>query len=124
MPDFFFNISLGTMSLLKRGAVYLFLVFLMLLALIDIPWVTTGEIRQGFLVAGLYFWSIYRPTLLPYIVVFLFGITLDFLSGGLLGLNTICFIVLVMIVRSQNRFLLGQSWQMIWAGFMVAIIAI
>lgn len=124
MSDFFYNISLGTMNLLKRGAVYAFLVFLMLLSLIDLPWITTGEIRQGLLVSGLYFWSIYRPTLLPYSVVFAFGITLDLITGGLLGLNTICFITLVMIVRHQSRFLLGQSWQMIWAGFMVAIISI
>ncbi|HNQ91434.1 MAG TPA: rod shape-determining protein MreD [Alphaproteobacteria bacterium] len=122
--DFFFNLSLGTIQLLKSAVVYLGLLFFLLLSLVDIPMISSGEIRQGFLLIGMYFWTIYRPHILPYPVVFMMGLLLDILSGGLIGLNALCFMVLTMIVRSQRRFLLGQSWQMVWAGFFVAVIVV
>lgn len=122
--DFLFNLSLGAMQLLKAASVYLGLVLFLLLSLVDIPVISSGEIRQGFLLIGMYFWTIYRPHILPYPVVFMTGLFLDILSGGLIGLNAFCFMVLTIVVRGQRRFLLGQSWQMVWAGFFVAVIVI
>ena len=122
--DFMFNLSLGLRHLLKLSLIYLGLVFFLLLSLVEIPITASGEIRQGFLLIGLYFWTIYRPHLLPYPLVFLTGLFLDILSGGLIGLNAFSFMVLAIIVRGQRRFLLGQSWQMVWAGFCVAVLVI
>jgi len=124
MPDFLFNLSLGAMQFLKSALVYGGLILFLLLSLVDIPLIESGEIRQGFLIIGLYFWLIYRPQLLPYPVVFGTGFLLDLLSGGLMGLNAFCFMVLALIIRSQRRFLLGQSWQMVWAGFFGAVFVI
>lgn len=124
MPDFLFNISLGAIQVLKSAMVYLGLLLFMLLSLVDIPLIATGEVRQGILLIGLYFWTIYRPYLIPAPVIFMMGLFLDLLSGGPIGLNAFSFMLLSMIVRSQRRFLLGQSWQMVWAGFFLAVAAI
>ncbi|MDD3021133.1 MAG: rod shape-determining protein MreD [Alphaproteobacteria bacterium] len=121
MPGLFYGLSLTLMQASKFGLVYLMLIVLMFLSMIDIPMFQAGEIRQGFLLIGLYFWTIYRPHLLPYPVIFLLGIFTDLLSGALLGLHAFCFMVLAIIIRGQRRYLLGQSWQMVWAGFFVAV---
>ena len=107
--SFLNSISLTLMKASKYAAVYVFLLCLLLLSLINIPSLQSGEIRQGFFLIGLYFWTIYRPNLLPYSIVFLLGIVMDVLSGGLLGLHAFCFMVLAIVVRGQRRFLLGQS---------------
>jgi len=115
------SVSFSVMQASKYGAVYAMLVFLLLLSLVNIPVLQSGEIRQGFFLIGLYFWTTYRPNLLPYPVVFFFGLVMDLISGGLIGLHAFCFMVLAIIVRGQRRFLLGQSWQMVWAGFFLAV---
>lgn len=120
MSGIFFSLSLILMRASRFGLVYLVLLVLMFLSMINIPALQSGEIRQGFLLIGLYFWTLYRPQLLPYSLVFLIGLSMDLLTGGLLGLHAFCFMVLAMVVRSQRRFLLGQSWHMVWAGFFVA----
>lgn len=121
MSGIFYGVSLGLMQATKFGVVYLILLVLLFLSLVNIPALQTGEIRQGFFLIGLYFWTIYRPHMLPYILVFLAGLLMDLVAGGLLGLHAFCFMVLSMIIRGQRRFLLGQSWQMVWAGFFVAM---
>ncbi len=107
--------------LIKQAGVYALLFLLLVFNLVDIPFLQDGAGRLSFLLIGIYFWTIYRPSMLPYPLVFAAGLLLDFLSGGLVGLYALCFMVLVMVVRGQRRFLLGQSWPVIWAGFCVAV---
>ncbi|HRK97123.1 MAG TPA: rod shape-determining protein MreD [Alphaproteobacteria bacterium] len=121
MSGLFYGLSLTLIQASKFALVYAVLLILLFLSMIDISLFQSGEIRQGFLLIGLYFWTVYRPHLLPYPVVFLIGILMDLMSGGLLGLHAFCFMVLSIIIRGQRRFLLGQSWQMVWAGFFVAV---
>lgn len=106
---------------LKLFGLYVLLCFLILLNLVKFPLLGEEGGKLSFLLMGLYFWTIYRPELLPYPLVFAAGLFLDFLSGGLVGLNALCFMVVAMIVRAQIRFLMGQSWSVIWAGFCVAV---
>lgn len=106
---------------LKLFGLYVFLFLLILLNLVKFPLLGTDGGKLSFLLIGIYFWTIYRPTLLPYPIIFVSGLLLDLLSGGLVGLNALCFMVVAMIVRGQRRFLLGQSWSVVWAGFCVAV---
>lgn len=107
--------------LIRLLAVYALLCIMMAMNLVDVPLLGQGGGRLAVLLAGIYFWSIYRPQLLPYPLVFIGGLVLDFLSGGLVGLHALCFMVMVTLVRGQRRFLLGQSWPVVWAGFCVAL---
>lgn len=104
----------------RLAAIYLFLLVMLFLNVVDIPFMGAESGKLAFLMIGLYFWSVFRPSLLPYPLVFFIGLLLDFLAGGLVGLYALCFMVMVMVVRGQRRFLLGQSWLVIWAGFCVA----
>jgi rod shape-determining protein MreD len=108
-----------------RGAVrvvsiYFFLLLLFLLNLADIPLLGSGSVRPAFLLIGIYFWTITKPALLPVPVVFLIGLAFDIVSASVVGLHTFAFMLIVMLVRSQRRYLLGQTWPVLWVGFVVA----
>lgn len=108
----------------KIVSLYLFLILLLLLNLAHLPFMSEAGTRPAFLLIGIYFWVIFRPNFIPLPLLFLLGIFLDILSGGLVGLNTLCFMLVALLVNSQRRFLLGQSWQVIWAGFFVAALMV
>jgi len=118
------NREISAFYFLKIAGVYLLLLILLMMNLVYIPLLGTEGGRLAFLLVGIYFWSIYRPALLPYPLVFGAGLALDFLSGGLVGLYALCFMIMVIIVKGQRRFLLGQSWPVIWAGFCVAVVVV
>jgi rod shape-determining protein MreD len=107
---------------LRIAGVYLFLGFLLLLNVANIPLLHEGMTRPAFLLTGIYFWTLTRPNLLPFPLVFGFGFLLDILSGGAVGFHTLVFMAVALIVRGQRRFLLGQAWQVVWAGFIFAAI--
>lgn len=109
---------------IKIIVIYVLLFLMMILNLVNMPFLGEDGGNISFLLIGIYFWLIFRPSLIPYPLLFVAGITLDFLSGGLVGLYTLCFMILGVIVRNQRRFLLGQSWSVLWAGFCVASIII
>ena len=52
--------------------------------------------------AGLYYWTIYRPEFLPPSFVFLCGFVLDLLSGGPLGVSSLLFLLTRVVVLPQR----------------------
>lgn len=109
---------------LKISFIYCLLFLMLILNLVNMPFLGDDGARLSFLLVGVYFWLIFRPALIPYPLLFMSGLLLDFLSGGLVGLYALCFMVLGIIVRNQRRYLLGQSWSVVWAGFCVATVII
>ena len=116
--------SFFAVHFLKIIFIYSLLFFMIILNLTHLPFFGEDGARFSFLLIGVYFWLIYRPALIPYPLLFVSGLLLDILSGGLVGLNALCFMVLGIIVRNQRRYLLGQSWSVVWAGFCVAAIIV
>lgn len=72
-----------------------------------------------FLLMGVFYWSAYRPTLLPLWLVFTAGILLDFLSGAPVGLNTCILVAARWLVTDQRLFLTGQPFMIVWLGFII-----
>ncbi len=106
---------------LRLCVVYLFIFLLFLLNIISISMPLSITIDVPFILMLIYYWSIYRPTLLPPILVFIMGGCLDLLSGWPLGINAFIFLVLRQLVSSQRIFLSGQPFIVVWLGSMVAI---
>jgi rod shape-determining protein MreD len=96
---------------------YSVLVALFFMGLISAPYPFSAILDTPFFLMAIYFWAIYRPTLLPSWLAFLSGLLLDILSGVPLGLNALLFVLIRMIIVDQRRFLLAQSFMMIWLGF-------
>lgn len=114
-----------TKKLRKAGYLfmpYLLLSIFLLLNLINIPISYAREINPYFVLMVIYYWSIYRPTLVPPVLCFTAGLLLDILSGVPLGLNAFIFVGAQWLVRDQRRFLMGQPYMTVLAVFgLVAI---
>ena len=76
-----------------------------------------GDVRPHFLLAVVFYWAVYRPTLLPPWYVFVLGLLVDVLSGLPMGLNAFILIAVQWVVRLQRVYLMGQSFLGLWIGF-------
>jgi len=101
----------------RWGLALLVLFVLLALSAAPLEIAHLGEIRPVFMLMTVYYWTILRPSLLPPAVVFLIGLVLDLLSAYPLGMHALIFVVAQGLTRSQRKFLLGQSFLVIWAGF-------
>ena len=67
--------------------------------------------------AGIFYWTIYRPDLLPPTAVFLCGFVLDLLSGAPLGVSSLVFLLARVVVLPQRRFFVDRLFPFVWGGF-------
>lgn len=108
----------GWLGVLGRTGLLL-LVFFLLLMLSSFRFFS-GEfsgIRPFFMLMAVYYWAVTRPVAIPYVAIFFVGLTLDLVADYPMGLNAATLIAVQWIAASQRRFLLGQSFAVIWAGF-------
>ena len=108
-------------ELLSRMSVaYGFLAVLFLMSVIAVPYPLAVLFHAPLLLMAIYYWSIYRPSILPSWLVFAAGIMFDLLTGmPFLGLNAVLFLLARMAIKDQRRFLVGQSFVMVWFGFCI-----
>jgi rod shape-determining protein MreD len=88
---------------------------LILLSAIPLRIVHLGEVRPVFMLMAVYYWTILRPA--PPLGVFALGLVLDLLSGYPLGMNALVLVLAQSLTAHNRKFLLGQSFLVIWAGF-------
>ena len=74
-------------------------------------------VRPYFILIAIYYWSIYRPTFLSPLFIFILGLLYDLILAYPLGLHSIIFIAVQWIVISQRLFFLGQSYMAVWLSF-------
>ncbi len=110
-------------SVTGYAAVYLFIAFLFLMNLIALPVPYLGLVKAQFFLMAIYYWSIYRPTLLPTWLCFGLGLVLDAVMGMPLGMQSLAFVLVHGIVRDQRRFLTGQNYISVWAAFVLVVLA-
>ena len=72
-------------------------------------------------IMSIYYWCIYRPSMMPSWLVFGAGIFIDVISGVPLGLNGLIFVLAQWVITDQRRYLTGQSFAMIWVGFIFVV---
>lgn len=77
----------------------------------------TGDIRPLFLLMAIYYWTVFRPTLIPPMMAFVWGLMFDLMSGLPVGMNALIFLIIQWVVRDQRLYLMGQSFFMLWAGY-------
>jgi rod shape-determining protein MreD len=74
-----------------------------------------GAARPAFLLMAVYYWTILRPP--PLLGVFALGLVLDLLSNFPLGMSAGVLVAAQALTAHNRKFLLGQSFRVIWAGF-------
>lgn len=80
-------------------------------------------VMPNFGLMAVFYWTIYRPDLLPVSVVLGIGLIHDLLIGGLIGLTPLAMIGTYGIVLKQRRVFLGKPFGVTWWGFMITAAA-
>lgn len=101
----------------------LVLLCLVLFNLLTIPMPLVGQVQPYFVLMAVYYWAIYRPTIVPPALCFVVGLLMDILSGGVMGVQAFILVVVQAVVRSQRRFLMGQTYLVLWFFFGVVALA-
>lgn len=101
-----------------------FLLIFLLLVLSSFPFKIGGfgEIRPSFMLMAVYYWAIMRPSTLAPMATFVVGLAFDLMGGFPLGLNALTLVLAQWLTRTQRKFLLGQSFLVIWMG--LALVAL
>lgn len=68
---------------------------------------------------AVYYWTVFRPDLMPRLAVFGIGLLQDALAGLPLGVNALVLLLLHAVVISQRRFLIGKPFWVFWWGFLL-----
>lgn len=66
---------------------------------------------------AVYFWTLYRPALMPPLAVFGVGVLTDLLTAAPLGLNPLLLLSLHAVGLTQRRTLARQSFLLVWVAF-------
>ena len=66
-----------------------------------------------------YYWSIYRPTLVSPVFIFIVGVLMDLLGGLPIGLTAFLLLLVRHIISDQRVFLTTQPFFIIWLVFFV-----
>lgn len=104
--------------ILRLSVAYGFLLLLFFLNIVSVPYPVAAFFKAPLLLVAIYYWSIYRPTLLPPWLVFIAGVLFDILTGApFVGMSAVLFLLCRMAVIDQRRFLIGQNFSMVWFGF-------
>ena len=78
-----------------------------------------APVTPSLTVIAVYYWSIYRPDLLPLAAVFGVGLFQDALAGTPLGLTALVLITMQYVVITQRRFFHSKTFLVEWWGFML-----
>ena len=68
---------------------------------------------------AVFYWSVYRPDLLPAVVVFAIGLIQDILLGSPMGLMALTLLAMHGVVLTQRQVFLGKPFFVAWIGFAV-----
>ncbi|MES2728525.1 MAG: rod shape-determining protein MreD [Pseudomonadota bacterium] len=104
--------------------VYVLLTICFLADMIYVPGWSNMLLRPSFTFICIFYWALYRPRLIPFGLVFVMGIIFDAVAGTLLGLHALIWMGCLLVLRSQRRFLMGQSFMVVWVTYaLCALIA-
>lgn len=82
-----------------------------------------GSVRPYFMLMGVFFFAVYRPALMPPSLAFILGLLIDLLSLTPLGMTSLVLVAAQWIAREQRKFILSQSFLLIWCGFALLVAA-
>ena len=103
----------------KLATPTLLTILLVPVSLVPLQIPNAGPVFPDIILIAIYYWSVYRPDLMPYWMVFMIGLLQDLLGGDALGVSSMIFLAVYGAVVAQRRFFMSRSFVMIWAGFVM-----
>ena len=111
-------------AIMRMLPAYVIVAVLFVIGIVSVSYPLNGILETPFFLMALYYWSIYRPTLLPRWLVFVIGCLMDFLVGFPVGMSAVLFLIVQWFVGSQRKFLMAQSFLFVWFGFFVVSVSV
>ena len=118
------NISQNTEPSIGIKMVIPFLSVLFLIIIMVLPYnmPLIGDIMPFLTLIGVYYWSVFKPELLPVGVVFVLGLLQDILLGSPLGLTSLLLVVVQQFIYFQGRQFLERDFIFNWFVFVMLVI--
>lgn len=110
--------SFGIKSVLPFISI-LFLIIIMVLPY-NMPLI--GDIMPFLTLIGVYYWSVFKPELVPVSVVFVLGLLQDILLGSPFGLMSLLLVIVQQFIFSQGRQFLERDFLFNWFVFVMIVI--
>lgn len=92
-------------------------VMLVVLAAVPLGLPGMRGVAPAYAVPIVYFWSIWRPTLVPPLAIFALGVLADLLGAAPLGVSSVALLLLARLADSNRRMLVRQSALVAWLLF-------
>jgi rod shape-determining protein MreD len=93
--------------------------FLALLNVVPLGLPGISDVTPLVTMMAVFYWSVYRPDLLPAVVVFALGLIQDILLGSPIGLMALTFLAIHGVTLTQRQAFLGKPFFVTWVGFAV-----
>jgi rod shape-determining protein MreD len=81
------------------------------------------DLVPAFTLMSVFYWTVYRPDLMPASAVFAIGLIQDFAAGAPLGITSLILLGTHGVVLGQRRLFVGKPFAMAWSGFMLTAAA-
>lgn len=65
----------------------------------------------------LFYWACYWPRLMHPAFIFVIGLLEDFISGGVVGVRSLLYLIIYLLILSQRRLILKEPFPVVWAIF-------
>jgi rod shape-determining protein MreD len=111
--------SIGTGA--RRALPYGLMAFFLMINGVAFPIAALSGLKAPLFLMGLYYWSVYRPSLIPPWMAFVAGIIADMAGGMPLGINAAIFLMAQWIITDQRRFLMAQPFVVVWFVFLFVL---
>jgi len=104
--------------------VFPFLSILFLIVVMVLPYniPVIGDIMPYLTLIGVYYWSVFKPEMLPVAAVFILGLVQDVLMGSPFGLMPLMLIVVQQFVFIQGRQFLERDFIFNWVIFVMLVV--
>lgn len=118
------NISQNTETSFGVSSILPFLTILFLIIIMVLPYniPLIGDIMPFLTMIGVYYWSVFKPELLPTSAVFILGLLQDVLLGSPLGLMPLLLIIVQQFIFFQGRQFLERDFIFNWFVFVMLVI--
>ena len=90
---------------------------LILVSTIPIQVPAVGAVAPNLGLVAVFYWTVYRPDLMPAIAVLPLGLWQDLLNGEPMGLNGLTLLIVYGVIVFQRTFFRGKSFLVVWWAF-------
>ena len=103
-----------------RAIPWLTIIFMILLDISPLPFLTPIDAAPLFTIAALFYWSAFYPELFGVGAIFATSLLFDVLSGAPVGLTSLSVLLAYAVLWPRRQFLLGHGLPLIWVSFTMA----